>query len=161
MTFFNPLLVSLWNTQFYGHLWMPKGLHGFKHTQPNLWERNSSRAIEYIDPTSGKEVAELQTAVGWKWRLGNHQYIFDLPLDSSLGPCHQLLTEFGPQIFCVIPYRCILTPLHGDQQRCQTCHHHLCKCLQLQHLNCECEPTVFSQWTQDLCILIMIFMKVY
>lgn len=42
-------------------------------------ERNPLRAIEYIDPSSGKEVAELKTAVGWKGRLGNQHYMLDLP----------------------------------------------------------------------------------
>lgn len=53
-------------------------------------KKNPSRAIEYIDPSSGKEVAELQTDVGWKGRQGNHHYILDLPLDSSLGLCYWL-----------------------------------------------------------------------
>ena len=72
-------------------------------------ESKPSRAIEYIDPSSGKEVAELQTAVGWKGRLGNHHYMLDLPLDSSLGLCYWLLTEFGHQIFRLTPNSCSYT----------------------------------------------------
>lgn len=72
-------------------------------------ERSPSRTIEYIDPSSGKEVAELQIAVGWKGRLGNHHYTLDLPLDSSFGLYYLLLTEFGHQIFCLSPDSCFYT----------------------------------------------------